>query len=92
MVYPTPFPWYFEPPTHGILLPLPIYWLEMRGGSKYHEVESTIQGGSVFNKGVQYTMDENWPGVQNTIGHLGRPHAHRITFVNINEPHTKLVA
>jgi hypothetical protein len=92
MVYQTPFPWYFEPPTHGILLPLPIYWLEMRGGSKYHEVESTIQGGSVFNKGVQYTMDENWPGVQNTIGHLGRPHAHRITFVNINEPHTKLVA
>ena len=28
----------------------------------------TIQGGSVFNKGVQYTMDVNRPWVQYTMG------------------------
>ena len=31
-------------------------------------VQFTIQGGSVFNKGVQYTMDENGPRGQYTMG------------------------
>ena len=31
-------------------------------------VQVTIQGGSVFNKGVQYTMDVNRPRVQFTMG------------------------
>ena len=31
-------------------------------------VQFTIQGGSVFNKGVQYTMDVNRPRVQFTMG------------------------
>jgi hypothetical protein len=31
-------------------------------------VQFTIQGGSVFNKGVQYTMDVNQPRVQFTMG------------------------
>jgi hypothetical protein len=69
----------------------------MRGGSKYHEVESTIQGARFSIKGFNIPWMKIDPGsiyhgVQNTIGHLGRPHAHRITFVDINEPHTKLVA
>ena len=67
MVHRTPFPWYFEPLTH-ILLPLPISWLEMRGVQNIMGVESTIQRGSVFNKGVQYTMDENWSRGQYTMG------------------------
>ena len=56
MVFWTPYPWYFEPPTHGILTPypwyfdpLPITWLEMRG-SNYH-------GGSIYHTvGGQYTI------------------------------------
>jgi hypothetical protein len=36
-------------------------YLRNRGGSKYH-------GGSVFNKGVQYTIDVNRPRVQFTMG------------------------
>jgi hypothetical protein len=31
-------------------------------------VQLTIQGGSVFNKGFQYTMDVNRPRVQFTMG------------------------
>jgi hypothetical protein len=31
-------------------------------------VQFTIQGGSVFNKGVRYTMDVNRPRVQFTMG------------------------
>ena len=31
-------------------------------------VQITIQGGSIFNKGVQYTMDVNRPRVQFTMG------------------------
>ena len=31
-------------------------------------VQFTIQGGSVFNKGFQYTMDVNRPRVQFTMG------------------------
>ena len=54
----TPSQWYIEPPIHGILTPLPISLLEMRG-SKYHGVQCSIQVGAIFNKGGQYTMDEN---------------------------------
>ena len=31
-------------------------------------VQFTIQGGSIFNKGVKYTMDVNRPRVQFTMG------------------------
>ena len=60
MVFWPPYPWYIDPPTHGILNPLPmvyrpplhmifwppyIFWLEMvGGGSKYH-------GGSIYHTG-----------------------------------------
>ena len=73
------------PPIHGILTPLPIeycpppttwyfdlpaYLLIRNGGvQNTMGVQFTIQGGSVFNKGVQYTMDVNRPWVQNTIWH-----------------------
>ena len=48
------YPWYFEPPTHGILTP-PAYLL-----IRNEEVQNTMEG--------QYTMDENWPQGQNTMG------------------------
>jgi hypothetical protein len=70
----TPYPWYFDPPTHGISTPytwyfdLPAYLLIRNGGSKYHGGSIYHTGGSVFNKGVQYTMDENWPRGQFTMG------------------------
>ena len=39
------------------------------GGQNTMGVQFTIQGGgSVFNKGVQYTMDVNRPRVQFTMG------------------------
>ena len=64
----TPLPIDIRPPTHDILASLPISWLEMggskcHGGSIYHTGE-----GSVFNKGAQYTLDENWPRGQFTMG------------------------
>ena len=61
------YPWIFDPLTRGILTSLSISWLEM-GGQNTMGVQFSIQGGSVFNKGVQYTMDENWPRGQFTIG------------------------
>ena len=68
MVFWPPYPWNFDPLTRGILTSLPISWLEMGGGKNTMGVQFTIQGGSVFNKGVQYTMDENWPRSQFTTG------------------------
>ena len=61
MVYRPPYPWYFD---------LPAYLLIRNGGSKYHggSIYHTAGGGAVFNKGVQYTMDENWPRGQFTMG------------------------
>ena len=50
MVFWPPSQWYIEPPIHGILTPLPISWLEMRG-SKYHGGSIFHTGGSIFNKG-----------------------------------------
>ena len=75
MVYRPPYPWYFVPPTHRISTPytwyfdLPAYLLIRNwGGQNTMGVQFTIQGGSVFNKGVQYTMDVNRPRVQFTMG------------------------
>jgi len=32
MAYQTYYPWYIEPPTHGILTPLPmVFWLPIHG-------------------------------------------------------------
>ena len=94
MVYRSPYPWYFDPPTdgiltpsthgistpptHGISTPLPWYFdppyfysrdrqggqntylvIRNKGGQNTMGVQFTIQGGVVFNKGGQYTMDEN---------------------------------
>jgi hypothetical protein len=43
-------------------------WLEMRG-AKYHGDSIFHTGGPIFNKGAgQYTMDENWPRSQFTMG------------------------
>jgi hypothetical protein len=70
MVYWPPYPWYFDPPPNGISNPLSMVfsWLEMRG-SKYHGDSIFHTGGSIFNKGGgQYTMDENWPRSQFTMG------------------------
>jgi hypothetical protein len=77
MVYWTPYPWYIDPTTHRISTPytwyfdLPAYLLiRNEGGQNTMGVQFTIQGGgSVFNKGGQYTMDQNWPQGQNTIWH-----------------------
>jgi hypothetical protein len=63
----TPLSMEYRPPTHDILISLPISWLEM-GGQNTMGIQFTIQGESVFNKGVQYTMDENWPRGQFTMG------------------------
>ena len=62
MLHRPPYPWNIDPPTHDILTSLPISWLEMGG------INLPYKGGLVFNKGVQYTMDENWPGGQFTMG------------------------
>ena len=70
MVYWPPYPWYFDPPTHDILTSLHIFWLEMGGGGFKIPWGFNLpyRGGSIFNKGVQYTMDVNWPRVQFTMG------------------------
>ena len=100
MVYRSPYPWYFDPltmvyrpPTHGILIPYPwyidppnhgistpltmVFWppphpgyllIRNEGGQNTMGVQFTIQGGSVFNKGGQYTMDKNWPRCQYAMG------------------------
>ena len=83
MVYWTPYPRYIDPPIHGILPPLPIeyrppthdiltslhiFWLEMGGFKIPWGFNLPYRGGSVFNKGVQYTMDVNRPQVQFTMG------------------------
>jgi hypothetical protein len=68
-VFCPPYPWYIEPPPHGILTPLsmvflppPAYLLIRNEGSQNTMgVQFTIQGG-------QYTMDENWPRGQYTMG------------------------
>ena len=76
MIYWTPYPWYIDSRIHGILTPLPIkyrppytwyfdlpaYLLIRNGGFNLQ------YRGSVFNKGVQYTMDVNRPRVQFTMG------------------------
>jgi hypothetical protein len=62
MVFWPPYQWYIEPPTHGILTPLPIYWLEMRGVKIPWGFNLPYRGGG------QYTMDENWPRGQFTMG------------------------
>jgi hypothetical protein len=71
----TPLSMVFWPPTHRISTPytwyfdLPAYFFIINGG-----VQNTMgfnlpyRGGSVFNKGVQYTMDVNRPRVQFTMG------------------------
>ena len=83
MVYWTPYPWYIDPHIHCILTPLPTEYrppytwyfdlpanllIRNGGGQNTMGVQYTIQGGSVFNKGVQYTMDVNRPRVQFTMG------------------------
>ena len=75
MVYRLSYAWYFDPPSHRISTPytwyfdLPAYFFIINGGVKNTTgVQSTIQGGSVFNKGVQYTMDVNRSRVQFTMG------------------------
>ena len=71
MVYRPPYQWYFGPlpieyrPLYTWYFDPPAYLLIRNGGSKYHTGGG---GGSVFNKGVQYTMDVNWPWVQFTMG------------------------
>ena len=76
MVYQPLYPWYFDPPTHRISTPLHdiltslhIFWLEMGGFKIPWGFNLPYRRGSVFNKGVQYTMDVNRPRVQNTIWH-----------------------
>ena len=75
MVYRLSYAWYFDPPSHRISTPytwyfdLPAYFFIINGGVQNTTgVQSTIQGGSVFNKGVQYTMDVNRSRVQFTMG------------------------
>jgi hypothetical protein len=83
MVYWTPYPWYIDPPIHDILTPLPIEYRPpthdiltslhiffiINGGFKIPwGFNLPYRGGSVFNKGVQYTMDVNRPRVQFTMG------------------------
>ena len=78
-----PFPWNIEPLMHGILTPLAIEYrppthdiltslhifLLLMGGFKIPwGFNLPYRGGSVFNKGVQYTMDVNRPRVQFTMG------------------------
>jgi hypothetical protein len=60
MVFWSPYTWYFDLPAYLLIRNL--------GGQNTLGVQFTIQGGSVFNKGVQYTMDVNWPRVQFTMG------------------------
>ena len=77
MVYRPPYPWYIEPLTHGISTPpthdiLTSLHLLIRNGGGGFKIpwgfNLPYRGGSVFNKGVQYTMDVNRPRVQFTMG------------------------
>ena len=74
MVFWPPYPWNIDPPTHGISNPytwvfdLSAYLLIRNGGKKKHGGSIYHTGGSVFNKGVQYTMNKNWPRSQFTMG------------------------
>jgi hypothetical protein len=71
MVIWPPSQWYIEPPIHGILTPLPISWLEMRG-SKFHT------GGSIYH-GWKLTPESIYHGGQNTIWHRSFLHSSPIT-------------
>ena len=86
MVYQTHYPWYSDPYHSWYIRSLPISWLEMRGfkipwGSTY------IAGGRlVFNKGIQYTMNENLPLVNIPWGskyHISPVNIIQITSSNI---------
>jgi hypothetical protein len=63
-----PVPMVFWPPIHGMLTHLPICWLSMRGFKIPCGFNLPHRWGSVFNKGFQYIMGENWPRGQNTMG------------------------
>ena len=55
-----PYPWYFDPPVY--------LSIRNEGGQNTMGVQFTIQGRSVFNKEGQYTMGENRPRGQLTMG------------------------
>ena len=75
MVYWLPLPMEYRPPTHRISTPYPWYFdhpvyllIRNEGGQNTMGVQFTIQGELLFNKGGQYTMDENRPWSQFTMG------------------------
>lgn len=75
MVCQTPYPWYIEHHTHDILTPSLWYiesptYLMIRNEwvQNTTRVQFTIQLRFIFNKGVQYTMNENWPLGQYSMG------------------------
>ena len=74
MVYRPPYPWYFDPllmeyrPPYTWYFDLPAYLLIINGGVNIPwGFNLPYRRGSVFYKGVQYTMDENWPWGQFTM-------------------------
>ena len=77
MVYWPPYPWYIDPLTHGIVTPLsmvyrpPLPMVYRPPYPWYFDLTAYLLirngGGSIFNKGVQYTMDVNRPRVQFTM-------------------------
>jgi hypothetical protein len=63
MVYQPPYPWYIDPPTHGILTPLLMVYQTL----SYGIMNSSLSFGRNEGGGVQYTMTKNLPRGQNTI-------------------------
>ena len=60
--------WGILTPSYGILTPpSTISCLEMRGFKIPQGITLPYRGGHFFNKGVQYTMDENWLKGQYTM-------------------------
>ena len=66
MVYRPPYPWYIDPPTHGILTPcpwnidpLPMVYQTLSYGIMNSSLLVEMGGGSIYHKGVQNTMTKN---------------------------------
>ena len=70
MVYRPPNPWYFDPPAHGILTPLPMVYQTLSYGIMNSSLLVEMRGGSIYHEGVQNTMTKNDPAVKIPYGKL----------------------
>jgi hypothetical protein len=55
----TPYPWYFYPPTHAILTPLPMVYQTPSYGIMNSSLLVEMRGDSIYHEGDQNTMIKN---------------------------------